>query len=451
MIKDPSGRGPSGMQLLVAGLALFAVVATATTLLLLRYAGVFTPRVPVVAELTSTGDGLPAGSDVKFRGLTVGRVRSSEVAAAGDIQRVSIDLQPQYAGGVPATVTARVVPANVFAITSIELLDNGPAAPLTAGAVIQQDKSKKTVALQTALTTFRNVLTKLDPDKLGRILTSLSEALDGSARMPGSTLERLDHWLTAVDQVGISSDLQNFTDAAAGLNQSAPDLLDVLNQSVTTARTISERQDRLTALLTSASNTVDTVNGLFARNPNTGKELVAGLADTFGALAAQPDALPQAMVNLNDDLRRYATTFHDGGNGKLEWQWSIDVSLTPFRPYTRADCPRYGELAGPSCGTAPTTADPGTLPPQWRSHQSDTPAPGSVPGPPAAPVPGIPPGLLPGLPPVLGAVHPAGLRGAAAVAALVGHQPNATQLILLGAALTGGSIHQDTSEGGPGQ
>lgn len=447
MYNDLTGRGPSGRKLLLAGVALIAVIATATTLLLLRYSGTFTPKVPIVAELTSTGDGLSVGSDVKFRGLTVGRVRGSGIAATGDIQRVDIDLKPEYTDGVPSTATARVVPANIFAVTSIELVDNGPAAPLRAGSVIRQDTSKKTVALQSALTTFRDVLAKVDPAELGRILGSLSEALDGSARMPGSTLERLDRWLTAVGEVGIGSDLENFTTAAAGLDHSAPELLDLLNQSVTTARTISDRRDKLTALLTSAGNTVDTVNGLFGRNPNTGKELTGGLAQAFGALADQPDALPQTMVEFAQMLRRLSSTFHDNGAGGLKWQWSIDISLTPFRPYTRADCPRYGELAGPSCGTAPEDSDPGSPPAQWQSAPA---APGPqlpvLPG----PIPGLPelPNLLPGVRP---AAAPAGLRGSAGVAALLGHQPNATQLVLLGAALSGGSVHQVSSEGGAGQ
>ncbi|WP_405485216.1 MCE family protein [Nocardia sp. NBC_00511] len=445
MISDPSGRGPSGRRLLLAGLALCTVIATATTLLLLRYGGTFTAKVPVIAEMTSTGDGLPAGSDVKFRGLTVGRVQSSEVAATGETQRVAIDLNPEYADGVPSTVTARVAPANIFAVTSIELLDNGPGKSLTAGSVIPQDRSAKTVALQSALTTFRNVLTKLEPDKIGRILASLSTALDGSSRMPGSTLERLDHWLTAIDQVEIGADLNNFTTAAAGLSQSAPELLDVLGRSVTTARTLSERRDQLTALLTSAGNTVDTVNGLFARNPNTGKELVAGLADTFGALADQPDALPVAMANLGDALRKFSTTFHDNGAGGWKWQWSIDASLTPFQQYTRADCPRYGGLAGPSCGTAPETVDTGI--PALSAIPAPELAPGGLPAIPGLPtlpglpaVPGLPTGLLPG-------IQPAALRGPAGVAAMLGRNPTATELLVLNAAMAGGSV-RPVAEGG---
>lgn len=31
----------------------------------------------------------------------------------------------------------------------------------------------------------------------------------------------------------------------------------------------------------------------------------------------------------------------------------VNLSMTPGSTYTRADCPRYGDLKGPSCFTAP--------------------------------------------------------------------------------------------------
>ena len=34
----------------------------------------------------------------------------------------------------------------------------------------------------------------------------------------------------------------------------------------------------------------------------------------------------------------------------------VNLALTPSYTYTRADCPRYGQLRGPSCYTAPTIA-----------------------------------------------------------------------------------------------
>lgn len=87
MLLDPSGRGPTARQLSLAGLAMMTALALLLYLLALRYNGRFEDKVPVTALLTSTGDGLPARADVKFRGMVVGRVESVEVMARGNGSR----------------------------------------------------------------------------------------------------------------------------------------------------------------------------------------------------------------------------------------------------------------------------------------------------------------------------------------------------------------------------
>lgn len=60
MIIDPSGRGPSMRQLLVAGVAGLVVFVLVLTFLMARYKGyVMHPKVDVTADLSTTGDGLP--------------------------------------------------------------------------------------------------------------------------------------------------------------------------------------------------------------------------------------------------------------------------------------------------------------------------------------------------------------------------------------------------------
>src|SRR5690606_10259383 len=112
------------------------------------------------------------------------------------------------------------------------------------GSVIEEDRSKGTIALQDTLTTVRDILEKIDPVQFGRVLGTLSQALDGSGRMPGSTVERLDRWVTAVDEsipdLGVL--LTDFSNSFAALNESAPELVDVLSESVLTARTIADRR-----------------------------------------------------------------------------------------------------------------------------------------------------------------------------------------------------------------
>lgn len=471
MIIDPSGRGPTMRQLVVAGVVLLLIAALTITLLMLRYQGFFKDKVDVVADLTTTGDGLPSNADVKYRGVLVGTVHDVSVAAKGELQNVNIELNPQYASSIPATVTARVVPSNIFAVTSVEFLDNGPGPGLQEGARIKEDTSKETTALQTTLTSLRDILGKIEPVKLGQVLGTLADALNGNGKDIGLSIERLDRWVTAVDDSipDLRQDLQNWTDAIAGVNQSTPEFIDVLDKSLTTARTIAEKRAQLMSLLTSGGGATDTVNDLFARNPNSGKEIVSGLNNTFGSLVTDPSSIPGTFTALNDSLNRLDTVFTFGPSKQMVW--NLTATFTPFNPYTRADCPRYGSMAGPSCGTAPTVSDPGTLPPELEPGRlaSAGPAPAapalpSLPNLQALPAPTLP--TIPGLPAVPGltapkpaaaetptdpgAVRPASYRGQAAVSAFTGGRPTATQMLLLNSVFQGATLTATPVQGGEG-
>ncbi|MFI9401541.1 MCE family protein [Nocardia sp. NPDC052316] len=446
MIIDPSGRGPSPRQLSLAGIALTAVLLLLLYLLGLRYTGRFEDNVGVVAVLTSTGDGLPANADVKFRGMIVGSVADVQVVAKGERQRAELNLKPAVAALVPASVKARVIPNNIFGVTAIELVDNGQTREtLRAGAEIPEDTSEGTVQLQTTLSVLRDVLDHIQPEKLGRVLATLADALDPAARVPGSTIERLDTWLTEVHAIpGIGNLLGDLGRAATALSTSAPELVGVLSESVTTARTLTERRDQLVALLTNAGGAVDSVNSLFARNPDAGKEVVSGVGELFGSLAEDSDALPQTAANLNVSLRKLRSVFGFGPSRQMVWK--MDVSFTPFQQYTAADCPRYGSMAGPRCGgssvpeVAPSQEYPEQLAPQWLDAAGPAPVVPKLPS-----IPGIP--MIPGLTAPVAAKDPApntsganGLRGLDAVAAIVGGKPTAAQYLLLSPLLAGGSV-----------
>ncbi|MEV0294264.1 MCE family protein [Nocardia sp. NPDC050710] len=490
MIIDPSGRGPTMRQLLIAGVCGLVVFALILGFLMARYRGYFVPKVNVVANLTTTGDGLPAQADVKFRGVLVGAVDKVEVADKGALQEVQIELKPEFAEGIPANVTARVVPSNLFAVTSVELVFNGPADNyLHEGSVIEEDPSQ--VALQDTLTTVQRILDAIDPVQFGRVLGTLSQALDGSGRVPGSTVERLDRWILSVDEsipdLGVM--LGDFSASFHALNQSAPELLDVLGSSVQTASTIADRRNELVALITGASGTVDTVNELFARNPDVGKQVTAGTSETFGALAADPQAITQAVINLGDSTAKLNTVFHWGPQKQMVW--NLGLTFTPYQPNTVADCPRYGDLAGPSCFTAPAEAELPPLPEQLRPRSL-----ASAAGlPPVVPMPGLPfipgvtapgsplqttagdtpkpfagtplEGLFPVLPPLLGgpaaapapaetpaqpevkpAAAPISYRGEAAIQQLLGRKPTTTEYLLLSSIMRNGTLQVTESGGG---
>ncbi|WP_225731344.1 MULTISPECIES: MlaD family protein [unclassified Nocardia] len=454
---DQTGRGPTARQLLIAGAAGLVVFALALGFLMGRYTGSFGSKIAVVAQLTNVGDGLPQGSAVKFRGMQIGEVTDVSVAAVGTEQSVHIDLDPEFAGKIPANVTARVVPDNLFAVAGVELVFNGGDREfLHAGSRIAQDHGAGTITLQHTLTSVRGVLDKIDPMQFGRVLGTLSYALDGSGRLPGSTLERVDRWLREVsaatpDTPGLLDDLAA---SMRALNQSAPDLIGVLANSVESARTVADRRGQLVALLTGSTSTVGTVQDLFARNPDVGKEVTAGTSDTFGGLAADPDSVTRAIANLNDSTRRLKTTFTWGP--QHQQVWNAGISFTPWEPNTVADCPRYGALTGPSCGNAPAVPDYGYLPESMRPHRLDAAAglPPPAPVAPGNPLPHSGPDPFAGTP--LQGLFPAALAqpggtialsGDAAQIALLGRRPNAAEYLLLATILRGGTVQVSPGEG----
>ncbi|MEU8898814.1 MCE family protein [Nocardia sp. NPDC048505] len=434
MIIDHSGRGVRTPVLGLFGVLIAALGALSVYLLGLRYTGSFTESVEVTARMTSTGDGVPQRADVTFRGVLVGQVAHTAIAARGESQEMLLRLEPALAQRIPSTVTARVVPNNIFGVTAVELIDQGPAArPLSSGATISQDTSTVSTQLQTTLTTLRTVLDAIDPLELAAVLGALADALDPSYRMPGSTIERLDAWTTQVRATpGIGALLGDLGAAASAVNESAPELIDTLSTSVTAARTLTEKRAALISLLTAAGGALDSTDELFARNPGAGPALVGGLNDTFGALAADPAAIAVSVANLNTALAKLATVFNWGPNKQM--RWVVDISFTPFQQYTAADCPRYGPLTGPRCG-GPTVPESGP------AQRFPTPLlPGRIVG--AGPLPTLP--VLPGLPAPQAAPAAATdaqeLHGVEAIAAVVGAPPNAAQLILLGPVLAGGAL-----------
>jgi hypothetical protein len=153
--------------------------------------------------------------------------------------------------------------------------------------------------------------------------------------------------------------------------------------------------------------------------------ITSRLTPVIGNLAqTSPNWVP-AFVKLNGLAQKFFDEVWiphlDTGNMR------VNLSFTPSYTYSRADCPQYGELKGPSCYTAPLVptrpALPDTLLPQNYQPPKDLkPPPGTVLGPNgnllavgpplvdaapslADPNPPLPPWMAPA-PPVPGTANP---------------------------------------------
>jgi phospholipid/cholesterol/gamma-HCH transport system substrate-binding protein len=355
---DLDARGPSNRRLVVVGVCFALVAAASVVLAIAKSKGDLDRIVQVTAELVNVGDGLPQKSDVKFRGVLVGQVADVITATVGQPNVVHIHLKPEYARDIPATVTARVVPSNVFAVSSVQLVDNGKGgASLRPGAVIREDESLPTVLFQTTLNKFRQLfvaLSRQPTDNGVGVLATITEATHGRGeqlREAGSDLNQIVAQLnTVVSDGSAPSTISMLTAATDALRDASPDLFDTLKSAVAPMKTLAEKRTALADFLSAGLHTVGTVGDAFDHQTDRLINITTQLTPVVGVLvdndtqlhpiASRIQQLGQSMLNVyNPDTTQFTV--------------KAIASLTPTRTYVRTDCPRYGELVGPSCHTAP--------------------------------------------------------------------------------------------------
>lgn len=356
---DTETRGPSNARLFVVGVVFLVAAAATGTLLIAKSRGALDSFVRVTAELVNVGDGLPVKSDVKFRGALVGFVSGVVPAHEGRPNVVSLNLKPQYAAGIPDTVTARVVPSNVFAVSSVQLVDNRKTAPaLRTGAVIAEDQTLPTVLFQTTLNSFRKLLTAIgrepNPNSIGW-LTALGEATNGRGDRLQNAGHQLNEIVTQLNTVVTGdpgpSTISALTAATTGLRDTAPELLDALDTAVQPMRTLAEKRAALSNFLSAGTGTVRTLGDAFDNQTDRLINITTQLTPVIGSLADHAGNIHTILVNAQDLVTKVMDKAWNYDTNQLQAKGII--ALTPTRTYVRADCPRYGNMLGPSCFTAP--------------------------------------------------------------------------------------------------
>jgi phospholipid/cholesterol/gamma-HCH transport system substrate-binding protein len=303
------------------------------------------------------------------------------------------------------------------------LVDNGPAPAVRTGSQIRQDRSLATVQFQTALTKLRNVLKAAgrpgSDDTVG-VLAAVAEATSGRGdelTHAGGGAKRIVDELNAVmADDGTQPALGTLSEALQGLQSSAPDLLEAVHRSVVPMRTVAEKRQELTHFLSAGHTTFGTMGTAFENQTDRLIVITTNLSPVLGVIADGGVEFPAIVSRMNDLSKRFFAEVwnpeRNHGTGKFM------LVFTPNRMYTRQDCPRYGELEGPSCKTAPLSPYPPALAPM--NDPRNYPLSSTVPG---------------------GNVGPVGSAAERAeLAELLGPEPNPVSELLLGPVARGNTV-----------
>ncbi|MER5575685.1 MCE family protein [Streptomyces massasporeus] len=337
------------LRLRLYGVVFIAVLALLLSLSVAVYRQAFTPVVRITLEADSLGNQLDPRADVKLRGLLVGEVR--EVRADGTKATLDIALKPEHVAQIPSDVHARLLPKTLFGEKYVDLVAprGSSGRPIRAGDVITQDRTRVGIEVQQLMNDLLPLLRTVQPGKLNATLSAFATALDGRGDRIGDNLTRVEAYLRRLNPhlPSLKEDIARFADVAEVYGDAAPDLMEILRNTVTTSRTIVDQKDRLAAALKSTATVADTAEDFLEANGDRLITLGEVSRPTLELFARYSPQYPCLLAGLVRQEKASEEAFKGG---------KMHITLEVVRPqgaYEPGEEPRYGERSGPNCRDLP--------------------------------------------------------------------------------------------------
>ncbi|MGN6162777.1 MAG: MCE family protein [Marmoricola sp.] len=234
-------------RLLVSGVAFLTTIALLVWLSIAIYDKTFQSVTTVTVNANRAGLQLPKFGDVRMHGVIVGQIRG--VTQRGDHAVITLGIDPKYDSAIPSNVSVEILPTTLFGQKYVEFVD--PSEPASShlrdGQVIGVDRVTTTVELETVLARLYPLLTAVRPADLAITLNALAKGLLGRGDELGQTFQRMNDYLNVmnVHLPTLRRDLSKLANVAQAYAMSAPDLVSILRNATTTARTVSSQAPQL--------------------------------------------------------------------------------------------------------------------------------------------------------------------------------------------------------------
>jgi phospholipid/cholesterol/gamma-HCH transport system substrate-binding protein len=344
------------LRLLVAGVAFLTAIALLIALSIAIYDKAFTKVTTVEIKADRAGLQLAKFGDVRLNGALVGQVRS--IGQDGKQAVITVALEPDEAEQIPDNVSVEILPTTLFGqkFVSLVLPDQPSGTPLTDGSVIPADRVDTNVELSRILATLFPLLRSVRPADLNATLNALATALGGRGEQIGETMDELDSYL---DQISdhlptLRRDLVKLADVADTYDLAAPDLLRVLDNVTTTARTIVDNKLQLSTFFSDLSGVADTSTKLLRDNEANLIRVGQVTEPMLKLLAVYSPEFPCLLEGAAKYAPRLARTFE--GNQVKQY---LELGTPQYRAYDERDRPTYGEVGhGPWCLGLPNAEVP---------------------------------------------------------------------------------------------
>ena len=270
LTKRKGNRPPTKNELALRGLVFIGLIALLVGLIELQHNGAFGGQPKATAILRNAGGSLPKNSDVKDHGVIVGFVNSVSPGPNGQVA-VGLSFKDSTIGTIPGDVVARILPANVFGTSYVDLsspTESLSGGSLHAGQTIPADTRYDTIELQNALDDIDRLVKALSPKDLSAALGAISHALDGRGTTIGQTAVEFDNYLKKLQPEipTLQADIAKSAQALGVVNNVAPGLLNATGHALNLLDTLVQHQADLDTLLKSGITLANTSSEFLAKN-----------------------------------------------------------------------------------------------------------------------------------------------------------------------------------------
>jgi MlaD protein len=327
ILSDQGVRAPSSRALrirgLIAALVLGVAVAALHELGTGRYADTY--KLTVVAD--AVGEGLSPGAEVKFRGLTIGTVKTLE-SFGYNKQKMTVELEPGQAKALAADTTARFMSSNTFGLAAVELISSGIGPRLRANQTLLIGADVQSNSITGLLRSGEKLGRIVDSPDVGHIIEVLRRHTDLTEPVTLSYFD-LAKMLVDSQKAPFSQSLSVFASVVNGASDTIPLIklaYDLLNGMAFLAQR--DGVDRTNLILDQTAKLLFKSDDLVARNISWILPITSSLTDVMLPQMYTLGSLAPAYDRLSGLLDRTSAAFPIV-NGKVRMQIEVALDTMP--------------------------------------------------------------------------------------------------------------------------
>ncbi|WP_156689028.1 MlaD family protein [Mycobacterium sp. Marseille-P9652] len=294
---DQGVRAPSSRSLRIRGLIAAVALGSAGVVLYQLGTGGYADTYKLTVVADTIGEGLTPGAEVKFRGLTIGTVKTLD-SFGYNKQKMTVELDPGQAKALAADTTARFMSSNTFGLAAVELISSGAGPRLRPNQTLLIGGGVQSTSITGLLRQGEKLGKIVDSPDVGHIIEVMRRHADLTEPVTRAYFD-LAKMLVDSQKTPFSQSLSVFASVVNGSSDAIPLIklaYDLLNGMAFLAQR--DGVERTNLILDQTAKLLFKSEDVFTRNMSWVVPIISSLTDfmlpqmfTLGSLAPAYDRL----------------------------------------------------------------------------------------------------------------------------------------------------------------